>query len=130
MQLRVLQPGGSPLHPLLDHPAHCLGTCTSRGTCHPARLPVPRSCAGALVTPLQKTRMLALSAPLHPDVVSTVREGLNYFGLLPPEMAALCAGKAGAGLAEGAATPAATPSAAPATAPAAPLAAPADQQAG
>jgi hypothetical protein len=42
------------------------------------------STAGAVVTPLQKARMLALCRPLHPDVGTVVREGLDHYGLLEP----------------------------------------------
>ncbi|KAI3433707.1 hypothetical protein D9Q98_003516 [Chlorella vulgaris] len=39
--------------------------------------------AGQYVTPLQKTRMMAMCRPLHPDVLTIVQEGLRHFGVLP-----------------------------------------------
>jgi hypothetical protein len=41
--------------------------------------------AGNKVTPLQKARMNAMCRPLHPDVITIVREGLKHEKLLPDE---------------------------------------------
>lgn len=49
--------------------------------CLPMRLPATCS-AGAHVTPLQKSKMIAQCRPLHPDVACVVRGGLEHFGLL------------------------------------------------
>ena len=63
------------------------------------------STAGAVVSPLQKARMLALCRPLHPDVAAIVRAGLIHFSLLEPADAAEAAAL-GAGLAAGEEAPA------------------------
>lgn len=71
----------------------CRHACVLGMNCRLALCPLCNCCsAAARVTPVQKTRIVGLSAPLHPDIVSITREGLNYFGLLPPEMAMLCSG--------------------------------------
>ena len=59
------------------------------------------STAGAVVTPLQKARMMALCRPLHPDVGTIVREGLDHYGLLEPagagDASAAAGGEGGGG---------------------------------
>jgi hypothetical protein len=55
------------------------------------------STAGAVVTPLQKARMMALCRPLHPDVGTIVREGLDHYGLLEQADAAGAAAAAAGG---------------------------------
>lgn len=42
--------------------------------------------AGAKVSLLPQLRMAALCRPLHPDIVSIVREGLDHVGLLSPTL--------------------------------------------
>lgn len=52
----------------------------------PPRLPAALCPAGAVVSPLQKARLIALCRPLHPDVPVIVREVLLLHGLLPTDL--------------------------------------------
>ena len=55
--------------------------CTPTPAC--PLLPRP---AGAVVSPMQKARLIALCRPLHPDVPIIVREALLLLGLLPADL--------------------------------------------
>jgi hypothetical protein len=67
------------------------------------------ACAGQYVTPLQKTRMMAMCRPLHPDVLTIVQEGLRHFGVLPERGESSAADSAAPLLAFTAAPPAEQP---------------------
>lgn len=58
-----------------------IDSCADPAVWHAAAGP-----AGAKVSLLPQLRMAALCRPLHPDIVSIVREGLDHVGLLSPTL--------------------------------------------